>query len=365
VDFWRTDHGASDVNNTGYSEFLYRRELVDIVEKHNPAEPLLLFYAPHVAHCPLQVPKEYYDKFNFMTDDEGTCKVQTIKGVHTIDPRHPDLPYKCRQQYHAMVMLMDEVVGDIVHSLKQKGIWNNTLVIFSSDNGGPVGLAENAANNWPLLGGKYSHFEGGIRVAAFISGGFVPSHLRGTTNNGIIHIADWYATLCGLAGVDPTDTLAAANGLPPIDSLDMWPFITARSPASPRDTIPVSKDCIIQGDWKLILGKTQPDFWQGPHYPNSSSKNVAPPAHDCSSGCLFNVAEDWTEQRNAYKDNPKLVAQMTSTLDNLARSFFENRDAFENDCPKDTEHCACWMAENHYGGFLGPFAMTGVTGLVI
>merc|ERR1712083_1099589 len=111
---------------------------------------------------------------------------------------------------------------------KAKGMWDNTLVIMSSDNGGPVDTQENAANNWPLRGGKYSLFEGGIRVAAFVSGGLIPAGLRGTTNNGIVHIADWYGTLCGLAGVGVEDTLAAANGLPPVDSVDMWPFLSGK-----------------------------------------------------------------------------------------------------------------------------------------
>ena len=104
IDFWHTDRGASDVNSTEYSEWLYRDELVGIIKKHDPSTPLLTFYAPHVAHCPLQVPKEYYDKFNFMSDDEGKCAAQTVKGVHSIDPHYPDMQYKCRQQYHAMVI---------------------------------------------------------------------------------------------------------------------------------------------------------------------------------------------------------------------------------------------------------------------
>ena len=142
IDFWHTDRGASDVNSTGYSEFLYRDELVGIIQKHDVSTPLLVFYAPHVAHCPLQVPKEYYDKFSFMSDDEGKCSAQTVKGLHSIDPRFPDLEYKCRQQYHAMVNIMDEVVGNITNAFKAKGaaVWANTLVVMSSDNGGPVDL---------------------------------------------------------------------------------------------------------------------------------------------------------------------------------------------------------------------------------
>ena len=158
IDFWHTDRGASDVNSTGYSEFLYRDELVGVIEKHPPATPLLVFYAPHVAHCPLQVPKEYLDKFDYMTDDEGKCSAQvklkrlfwffstadldfnevgisrqTVKGVHSIDPRYPDLPYRCRQQYHAMVMVMDEMVGNITAAFKAKGMWEHTLMVMSSE----------------------------------------------------------------------------------------------------------------------------------------------------------------------------------------------------------------------------------------
>ena len=105
-----------------------------------------------------------------------------------------------------MVNIMDETVGDLTQALKQRGLWDNTLIVFSSDNGGPVDVQENAANNWPLRGGKYSVFEGGIRATAFVSGGFIPPALRGTRNDGIISIADWYSTFCKLAGVDPTDT---------------------------------------------------------------------------------------------------------------------------------------------------------------
>ena len=70
-----------------------------------------------------------------------------------------------------------------------------------------------------LRGGKFSNWEGGIRVNAFISGGFIPPAARGTVQSGLTAGWDWYATLAGLAGADPTDHRAAAAGLPPIDSI--------------------------------------------------------------------------------------------------------------------------------------------------
>jgi len=73
--------------------------------------------------------------------------------------------------------------------------------VVSSDNGGPLG----SANNFPLKGGKFSDWQGGIRVNAFVTGGYLPENMRGQKTEGYIHIADWYATFCALAGVDPTD----------------------------------------------------------------------------------------------------------------------------------------------------------------
>lgn len=104
-----------------------------IIKQHDATTPLFLFYAPHVAHCPLQVPKDNYDRFGFMTNDENHCKAQTVNGTHTIDPHHPELEYKCRQQYHAMVDVMDEVVGNITFAMKAKQMWDNTLVVMSSE----------------------------------------------------------------------------------------------------------------------------------------------------------------------------------------------------------------------------------------
>lgn len=137
----------------------------------------------------------------------------------------------------------------------------------------------------------------------------------------------------------------------------MWPFLTAQVKTSPRNTIPIGNDCIVQGDWKLILGKTSPNFWQGPTFPNSSSIDF----EDDTLGdvhYLFNVVEDHTEQNNVYDEHPDLVATMTDALKTLKPSFFQNKDKFDNDCPEGTKNCACWMAENQYGGFMGPFALT-------
>lgn len=133
-----------------------------------------------------------------------------------------DKPAHQRQRYHAMTHLADRMVGNLTSALKAKRMWHKLLLIFSSDNGGPVYYHGSAgANNYPLRGGKMSNWEGGIRSNAFVSGGLVPLSLRGSKYDGLVTLWDWYATFSSLAGIDPTDHRAARAGLPPIDSYDM------------------------------------------------------------------------------------------------------------------------------------------------
>merc|ERR1719359_2337792 len=135
-----------------------------------------------------------------------------------------------------MTNYMDDTVGRLRSELEKRGMWDDTLVIFSADNGGPI-YEPAAANNYPLRGGKFSDFEGGVRVNSFVSGGqnVIPEKNRGTSFTGIVSVADWYGTLSEIAGVDPfdyvanrtNDWLAARNLplLPKVDSVPQWEFI--------------------------------------------------------------------------------------------------------------------------------------------
>ena len=98
--------------------------------------------------------------------------------------------------------MWDSMLANITGAVKSKGMWDNTLLIFSSDNGGPTYWSETpgfnhgaGANNWPLRGSKADAFEGGIRVAAFVSGGIIPTHVRGTRLEAVTHLADWCVCL--------------------------------------------------------------------------------------------------------------------------------------------------------------------------
>ena len=155
IDFWshtptEEEGPARTLNGTGYVEYLFRDRVLEIIANHDPsAGPLYLQYNPHIAHCPLQVPADWLEKFTY-PNDEAVCRSQTAH----IFPGSGTKDYRCRNQYHAMVALLDQVLGNVTEALKARGWWNTTLMVLHSDNGGPVDIDESGSNNWPLRGGE-------------------------------------------------------------------------------------------------------------------------------------------------------------------------------------------------------------------
>jgi len=360
VDLWDNGAPATGLAGSDYEDFIFRDRVLDIIAAHDPAEPLFLVHTPHVAHCPLQVPPDWLARFGFVTNDEAECSVQTSY----IFPASTPGDFRCRAQYHAMVSLLDEVLGNITGALKARGMWEETLMVLTSDNGGPSDPQESASSNHPLRGGKYSHWEGGIRATAFVSGGFVPPAVRGTTNGGIVHIADWLGTFCALAGVDPADAVAAAAGLPPVDSVNVWPLLSGANATSPRTEFPVAPGALVSGNYKLLLGNQIEATWAGAVYPNASSpgRPVDPgPTLACGqAGCLFDVVADPTEHVDVAGAHPDVVAALKARLKELEPGFYTNADNFTGAtiCPPDANvtPCACWAALNVWGRFLGPWS---------
>eukprot|EP01147_Barroeca_monosierra_P004931 gene4931-6915_t len=343
-DFWDTNKPASSLNGTQYEEFIFRDRLFEIASEHDPTTPLFLTYASKVAHYPLQAPLEYQQKFS------------------SIDQIN-------RRVYHAMVNVLDDILANITTVFKHREMWNNTLMVLTSDNGGYVKAlkgpcdhntpsrgymcynGEAGANNFPLRGGKYSTLEGGIRANAFVSGGALPDIVRGQVRTGIIHIADWYSTFAFLAGVDPFDHKAAQHGLPPIDSLNVWPYLTGQAPISPRETILVTKDCLLHKNWKVLTGKVIEANWGGPNYPNASTTNdpIDNYTIDCGSkGCLFDVAVDSEERHDVADKNPDTLNFLLELKSSLSQTIWHNDPGHPDPaCPAAAEHL--------YGGFYGPW----------
>lgn len=361
VDLWSNGAPAKTLNGTDYEEYMFRDRVMDIIDRAASSQtPLFLVYTPHVAHCPLMVPKDQLAKFN-LTEDEAACHVgNNLDNTPYIFPGSTLADFRCRSQYSAMVNLLDGVLGNITGLLKDRGLWDSTLMMLSSDNGGPLGPTESGANNFPLRGGKYSDFEGGIRATAFASGGFLPASVRGSQRDGIISIADWYGTFATLAGVDPSDPVAAAAGLPPVDSLNVLPYLTGASTSSPRTELPASPQALIQGQYKFLQGAIPSATWTGSMYPNVSSVSKQPVdgvTLQCGqTGCLFDVVADPTEHNDLAAQKPAIAQAMRQRLAVLSQGFFANNDTGVDDCPHGIGMpCGCYDAIHKWGGYFGPY----------
>jgi len=342
-----------------YEDGLFQAEVLRTISEHDVSQPLFLFWALHIVHAPLQVPKKFLDMYSDVATDDWR-----------------------RQRYLAMTRYMDSAVERVTAVLKTKGMYNDTLIVFNSDNGGPIYRNVSVgANNWPLKGGKGSNWDGGIRVNAFVSGGFVPQGVRGTRLGGLGTLWDWYGTFASLGGVDAFDSRASAAGLPPVDSVNLWPYIAGDVKSSPRVSIALgSSSCIHQYDgcinewgdapsvtivngiisddrasggglWKLLIGPIPMDGWQGPHYPNASTLAWAAEAsiRNCGGGCLFNLDVDPTEHQNLAIEQPERVQSMLATIRR------HNSTAFSPDRGKPDYEGACRAAMERYRGFWGPW----------
>ena len=333
-DLWENHAPAVTMKDTTvYEEEYFLNSTVKFLKEmgKKPDTPFFLMHSFHLVHYPLEVPAAYENQFDFITDSS-----------------------KQRKPYSAMTKYMDDTVHSIITELKDQNLWDNTLIIFMSDNGGPI-YNPCGANNWPLKGGKESDWEGGVRTNAFVSGGFIPEAKRNTTNQNLIHIADWYATLSALAGVDAHDPIAERAGLPAVDGKNIWQDLVS-SPATPaRTQIHLSELALIDGQYKVVLGNQYMSGWTPKIFPRDGypqPEYKAVPwdhwAQDCTAGCLFNIFADPNERDELSMQHPDVLAEMLAKLAELNKANY-NPDRGEMDIK------ACLVAEEKYGGYYGPF----------
>lgn len=280
--FSHSAHGTTDwyrdnelVAEEGYATTLLGDDAVRLIAGHDPEKPLFLYLAFTAPHAPYQAPSDYLDKYGRIADPS-------------------------RRAYAAMITAMDDQIGRVTEALEERGMRENTLIIFHSDNGGPrsaqftgeVDMSRSVipADNGPYRDGKGSLYEGGTRVIAVANW---PGRIEpGSAVDEPIHIVDMYPTLAGLAG-------APLDRNKPLDGLDVWPTISAGEP-SPRDEVVYNIGPFLaglrRGDWKLVWKVTLPSRVE-----------------------LFNVAEDPSETVDLAAQQPQTVAELQQRIEELAR----------------------------------------------
>jgi arylsulfatase A-like enzyme len=242
----------------GYITDYFTDQAVAAIEA-NRNRPFFLYLAYNAPHTPLQAARADYDALSGIED-------------HTL------------RVYAAMIMALDRGVGRVMQALKQNGLDENTLVIFTSDNGGAwyVGLPD---LNKPYRGWKATFFEGGVRVPFFMRWpARIPAGTRSAAPAGHMDI---FATAARAAGAEPAQNVQR-------DSVDLTPFALANPPAVSHAAMFWRSGhyrVVRAGDWKLQVSERPERAW------------------------LFNLAADPTEQNDLSAQQPERVAQMRALID--------------------------------------------------
>jgi hypothetical protein len=184
--------------NCTHSSELYGGEAARIIAAHDVATPLYMYLALQSTHCPDQAPQDLIDKFK---DVKHYGRRVMCGMVITLDNAvRRAFPswnrsilteiYLCHacSCHEILRMEMPGQVSMAVEALHAHRMYDNTFIIFHSDNGGEL---NNAGSNLPMRGGKFTYWEGGTRVNSLISGGVIPAKARGTHYDGLLAVVDW------------------------------------------------------------------------------------------------------------------------------------------------------------------------------
>jgi len=225
-------------------------ETVHFFKKHtseNSEKPFFAFLSFYAVHSPLQTTNEKWKKYRNKADSIGIAETGFKMGAYLPVRQHQDHPI-----YGGLVETMDEALAYVLNGLKEQHLEENTIIIFTSDNGGVSSGDHFSTSNLPLRGGKGSTFEGGIRVPFFV---YVPGLTKaGSTSNTPISMVDIYPSLLELSGnellpeqhKDGESFVALLHGKPIPERALIWHY----PHYSNQDGRPSS--AIRLGEWKLI-----------------------------------------------------------------------------------------------------------------
>lgn len=259
-------------------------ETVDFIKSHKDTTffAYLSFYA---VHGPIQTTEEKWAKYRQKAEQLGVAESGYKMGHFLPIRQHQDNPV-----YAGLVESMDDAVGVVLNTLEELGLDENTIVVFTSDNGGVAAGDAFSTSNAPLRGGKGYQYEGGIREPYFIK---VPwLNQSGQTSEVPVTGSDFYPTILDLVGAElkPNEHSDGVS-LKPIlmgKTIKERPLIWHYPHYGNQGGEPSS--IIREGDWKYI------------HYYESDKTE------------LFNLKDDLSETTNVADKHPEIAKQLNKKL---------------------------------------------------
>ena len=256
------------IDPPGHATDLFTQWSIDYIKEQAPKEsPFFLYLAYNAPHFPVQPPEEWLQK---------------------VKARDPDLSEK-RARLIAFIEHLDDGIGKVIQALKETGEYDNTLIVFSSDNGG---LLRDEANNGPLRDGKQSVYEGGLKVPTGMV--WKKGNVSAGTNTAYKALTmDLYPTLVEAAGGKVTHPIEGKSFLPLLQGEEVSdqdrPLYFVRREGGQRYA-GLTIQAIQLNNWKLLQNS--------PFAPQE----------------LYNLTDDPTETNNLIEQEPQKYKELNSIL---------------------------------------------------
>ncbi len=284
---------GQSIDDQGYETFLLADEVSRYIRERDQSKPFFV-YMPFIApHTPLDAPQELQDKYK-----DINTKLKPSRAGFTDRTRRISkmlMQPSARPMYAAVVDGMDQAIGQVLKTLADEGIVDNTIVLFFSDNGGAA-YSVGGADNVPLRGGKGETFEGGIRVISVIRW---PGHIpKGEKLTDIMTVMDVFPTLAEAAGIETKNSRK-------LDGNTLWSAISEGKSAPRESYLFFASETPIYGhfnltafndEWKLVQEVEQDQL----------STTV--------TNYLFKISEDPYEYNNLASQYPEQVQQMSALI---------------------------------------------------
>ncbi len=261
------------------------QETAEFIETHRE-EPFFAFLSFYSVHAPLQTTKRLWAKYR-----EKAAQQPTPDHRFIVDRTSPVRQVQDHPVYGGMVEAMDDAVGIVLATFDRLNLSDQTVIVFTSDNGGVSAGDGKATSNLPLRGGKGRQWEGGIREPYYIRWPGVTK--PGSTSSALVTGTDFYPTLCEIAGLPLRPEQH-------VDGVSLVPLLKGQ-------TLP-----------------SRPLFWHYPHYGNQGGE----PSSIIRSGDwkliryyedhrdeLYNLVEDPVEQNDVASAQPEVVKELFEQLE--------------------------------------------------
>ncbi|MAS38045.1 MAG: arylsulfatase [Anaerolineaceae bacterium] len=320
---WVIERNSQPQHSDGtYLTEVFTDEAVQFIERHTH-DPFFLYVAYNAPHNPLQAPAD---------------EVQPLLENDSINPAVATL--------YAMIQRMDSGIGRILDTLAARGLDDNTIILFTSDNGPWLGndrldgeVMSMARFNGPFRGMKQDVLEGGIRVPALLRWrDGLPANME---YHDMVHFTDWLPTLMAACGISTLPDL-------PLDGLNQLATLQGETGVVPAqrfwqynryDPVGQCNAAMRDGDWKLYwpripeamvkLASDNEDYHQNMHRPHLLEPVANPPVartlSEPGAPQLYNINDDPYEANDLSAQQPDRLNRMKTTLENWFETVEKER----------------------------------------